>query len=267
MSTQLIRIFSLVSLVLFQACSYNVFFYNPVADPALKIETNSNFHELSIINKTGDTLSGVLLDPDPEITLKGTVLLIHGNSGNIDRWIDNAKYLYKQGYRVLVFDYQGYGKSTGKPNHKNVVTDSELFLEYLYTRYGKVLLWGLSLGGNLSVDIAYRNPDKVKALIVEAGFTSHNQIARTKVSPIIKPLVIISVKSPYKSKKIIEKLHIPVLIAHSPTDKVVPFKMGEVLYKNANEPKFFLELHGDHCLGIQNNLNVYLQMIDKINGE
>ncbi len=253
--------------IVFQSCSFNMFFYDPVANPDLKIEANPNFHEISIINKTGDTLIGVLLEPGPEINTKGTVLLVHGNSGNIDRWTDNAVYLFNNGYRVLVFDYQGYGKSTGKPNHKNVVTDTELFLNYLNVRYDKVILWGLSLGGNLAVNVAYRNPDKVNALIVEAGFTSHNQIARTKVSPILKPFVIISVRSPYKSKTIIEKIHIPVLIAHSPTDKIVPYEMGEMLFNNANDPKYFLELKGDHCRGIQNNLREYLQMINKISGE
>jgi len=58
-----------------------------------------------------------------------------------------------------------------------------------------------------------------------------------------------------------------VLITHSPTDKVVPYEMGRILFKNANEPKYFLELKGDHCLGIQNNLSEYLKMIDKINAE
>jgi len=263
MRIRLTKYYLLIFILVSQACSFNKFFYNPIANPDLKIESDTDFHELVIVNKTGESINGILLDP--ETTTKGTVLLIHGNSGNIDRWIDNAKYLYLQGYRVLVFDYQGYGKSTGKPNHKNVVTDTELFLDYLNTNYGKVILWGLSLGGNLSVNVAYRNPDKVKALIIEAGFTSHNQIARTKVSPFVKPFVIISVRSPNKSKKIIEKLHIPILITHSPTDNVVPFEMGELLYSKANEPKFFLKLKGDHCLGIQNNLNEYLEMIDNIN--
>lgn len=263
MRTRLIKYYLLLFLLVGQACSFNKFFYNHIANPDLQIESDTNFHELIIVNNSGESLNGILLDN--KIASKGTILLIHGNSGNIDRWIENAKYLYHHGYRVLVFDYQGYGKSTGKPNHKNVVTDTELFLDYLNTNYGKVILWGLSLGGNLSVNVAYRNPDKVKALIVEAGFTSHNQIARTKVSPFVKPFVIISVRSPYKSKKIIKKIYIPVLIAHSATDNIVPFEMGEILSKNANEPKFFLKLKGDHCFGIQNNLNEYLEMIDNIN--
>lgn len=207
------RIFySLILVICFQECSFNMFFYDPVPNKILSFEDEPSVREISLINKAKDTLSGFILEPVNSKEIRETVLLIHGNSGDISRWIENAKYLYDRNYRVLVFDYQGYGKSTGKPNHKNVVTDTELFLNHINSEYGKVILWGLSLGGNLSVNVAYRNPDKVKALIVEAGFTSHNQIARTKVSPVLKPFVIISVRSPYKSKKIIKELHMPVLI-------------------------------------------------------
>jgi esterase/lipase len=253
---------SLALLLVIQACTFNHFFYDAQRDGALKYEANPDFHELSVINTTIDTLSGLLLDPG--ITSKGTILMIHGNSGNITRWTENAKYFYNHNYRILVFDYEGYGKSTGKPTHKNVVLDTELFLNYLYSRYGKIIIWGLSLGGNLSVEIAMRNTDKVEALMIEGSFTSHNEIARTKVPMLVRPFVFIIVRSPYKSKNIIEKLHMPVLIAHSKVDKVVHYEMGEELFKRANEPKFFLELQGDHCMGIMNNTSEYYQWIDSI---
>ncbi len=262
-----VKHFFLVFLLVIQSCSFNKFFYNTDSNNKDKCGTNIVFNELFLSNTSGDTLHGLIFDPMRGVDIKGSVLLIHGNSGDVNRWADNAKYLYQNGYRVLVFDYQGYGKSTGKPTHKNVVTDTELFLDYMFAEYGRVILWGLSLGGNLAVNVAYRNTEKVKALIVEGGFTSHNEIARTRAPKIFKPAVLFSVRSPYKSKKIIAELHIPVLITHSPTDKVVPYEMGRILFKNANEPKYFLELKGDHCLGIQNNLSEYLKMIDKINAE
>jgi hypothetical protein len=248
-------------LVIIQSCSFNHFFYNAQRNDTLKYATNLNFHELSVINTTHDTLSGLLLDPG--ISSKGTILMIHGNSGNITRWTENANYFYNRNYRILVFDYEGFGKSTGTPTHKNVVRDTELFLNYLYSRYGKIILWGLSLGGNLSVEIADRNTDKVEGLMIEGAFTSHNEIARTKVPFIIRPFVCLTVRSPYKSKNIIEKLHMPVLIAHSKTDMVVPYEMGKELYERANDPKSFLELEGDHCMGIMNNTSEYFQWIDK----
>jgi hypothetical protein len=250
-------------LLIFQSCSFNKYFYNPSAGLP-EIKSNPNFYEISLRNKKGDTVFGLLLNPDNEPKVKGTILLIHGNSGNISRWIENAKPLYSQGYRILIFDYEGYGKSTGKPTHKNVVSDTELFLDYLNKQYGKVILWGLSLGGNLSVYIASRNAEKVNGLIVEAGFTSHNEIARTFVPPVVKPLVWLFLKSPYKSKKYVKQLHIPVLLAYSPTDKVVPFKMGKILFQNANEPKFFLELKGEHCYGIMNNTQEYFDLINNM---
>ncbi len=248
-------------LFVIQACSFNHFFYDAKRDSVLKYEANPDFHELSVINTTDDTLSGLLLDPG--ISSKGTILMVHGNSGNITRWTENANYFYNRNYRILVFDYEGFGKSTGTPTHKNVVMDTELFLNYLHARYGKIILWGLSLGGNLSVEIARRNSDKVEGLMVEGAFTSHNDIARTKVPLIIRPFVFLTVRSPYKSRNSIEKLHMPVLVAHSKTDMVVPYEMGEELFKRANDPKFFLELQGAHCMGIMNNTEEYFNWIEK----
>jgi hypothetical protein len=39
--------------------------------------------------------------------------------------------------------------------------------------------------------------------------------------------------------------------------------MGKELFKNANEPKTFLELQGDHCLGIMNNTDEYFKWIER----
>jgi uncharacterized protein len=247
-----------------QACSFNKFFYNAVPDRTYKIENDEGFKEIQLINRNKDTITGLLLNPIPENAVKGTILLVHGNSGNIDRWVENARYLYNHGYRILVFDYEGYGKSTGKPTHRNVVSDSELFINYLFGHYGKILIWGISLGGNLAVNLAYRNSDKISALILEGAFTSHNAIARTKAPGILKPFVFLSVRSPYKSKNIIKKIHIPVIISHSTEDKIVPYSMGKRLFINANEPKFFLELQGMHCYGIINNRKEYLHLIDLV---
>jgi len=263
MNNQFLRISLYVGILLYQSCSFNHFFYN-TKNETCPIDKNPKFEELLLTNASGDILNGLLLNPNDN-NVKGNILLIHGNSDDISRWIENAKPLFDHNYRVLIFDYEGYGKSMGKPTHKNVVSDTELFLNYLNQRFGKVILWGISLGGNLSVNIAYRNSDKVKGLIIEGGFTSHNEIARKLAPGAVRPFILMTVRSPYKSKEIIKKLHIPVLVAHSPADQVVPYRMGRTLFENANEPKFFLELSGKHCDGIRNNTREYLELIDKIN--
>jgi hypothetical protein len=53
------------------------------------------------------------------------------------------------------------------------------------------------------------------------------------------------------TKKEIKKFKKTVLIIHSKEDKLVPFYMGEKIYKNANEPKEFYEVDKRHLEALQ----------------
>ena len=253
-----------ISLIfILSSCSFNGSFYYPKSE--YRAIENIDYQEIFLENTEGIKLHAVYLEP--KVKSKGTVLLIHGNGGNVSGWIHSIEPLTNAGYRTLVFDYQGYGKSEGKPTHKNVVNDAEMFLEYLISKKDKtekMVIWGVSLGGNLSVNIASRNPDKVDILIDEAGFSSHSDIATHMMPWLIKPLARITVASPYSSKKLISELEIPVLIIHSSEDKVVPFEMGQKVYNKANKPKEFWEIKGKHCHAISDYKEQFIHKLDSI---
>ena len=243
------------------SCSFNKLFYRPGTD--YEEFQDSVFTFINLVNKQGKVISGIesnISNP------KANILLVHGNSGNISGWRNFAYPLIKEGYNVTIFDYQGYGKSEGKPNHKNVARDAQLFLDHIYSKDKStpVILWGLSLGGNLATYMAYKNPDKVNYLVVEAAFTSHTDIAIYFVPDIIKPAAWMFVKSPYASKKLIPKLQIPILIIHSTEDKIVPYGMGKTLYSEANGKAFFWAIDGEHCYGIFRYPETYIQKINEM---
>jgi pimeloyl-ACP methyl ester carboxylesterase len=250
--------------VIISSCSYNGSFYYTKS----KYNTiqDIKYEEVFLTNEEGLKLNAVYLEPEGYV--KGSVLLIHGNGGNVSGWINSIEPLTKAGYRTLVFDYQGYGKSEGNPTHKNVVTDSELFLNYLISKKSnkneKLIVWGCSLGGNLSVNIAYRNQDKVDILIDEAGFSSHSDIATEFMPWVLKPMARLTVKSPYKSKELISKIKIPMLIIHSTEDEVVPYRMGEKVFGNANNPKELWKIKGKHCYAISDYEKQFIQKLDSI---
>lgn len=256
-------LFAIIILLLFASCSFNQLFY--YTDSEIQKINNPEFTELFLYNKDSVKLNG--LYAEPKTRAKGSVILIHGNAGNVSSWVQSLEPLLKNGYRVLVFDYQGYGKSEGHPAHQNVVTDAELFLNYLYQKKRadeKLIAWGVSLGGNLSVNLAYRNPDKIHILIDEAGFSSHNDIA-TAITPwFIKPFARIGVQSPYSSKKLISQLRIPILIIHSTEDEVVPFKMGKKVFENANDPKIFWAIKSKHCYAIFDYETEFINRLDSL---
>ena len=122
------------------------------------------------------------------------------------------------------------------------------------------MLWGFSLGGNLAVKLAMDNPSKIDALIIEGAFTSHQDIAKVKAPKGLKWIAKL-IQSPYPSKELIQNVRIPILIAHSLDDEVCPYSMGETLYENANQPKYFLQLTGEHCYGLLQEADKYIDTI------
>ena len=44
------------------------------------------------------------------------MLFCHGNAGNISHRLETIEFLYNRGVNVLIFDYRGYGRSTGEPS-------------------------------------------------------------------------------------------------------------------------------------------------------
>ena len=92
------------------------------------------------------------------------------------------------GCNVFLQEYRGFGKSEGTPMEDEICEDAECTLEYLFTRgdidTSRIVLFGVSLGGAVTIDLAYRlskerkeHPGRAKRLpilgaIVENTFTS-----------------------------------------------------------------------------------------------
>ena len=71
---------------------------------------------------------GWFVDAGPK---KPVLLWCHGNAGNIAHRLDNLYHLYRGGVSVFLFDYRGYGKSTGSPSEPGLYADALASYEYL----------------------------------------------------------------------------------------------------------------------------------------
>ncbi|HKK16480.1 MAG TPA: alpha/beta hydrolase, partial [Gammaproteobacteria bacterium] len=58
-------------------------------------------------------------------------------------------------------------------------------------------------------------------------------------------------------------IHCPVLVVHSSEDDIVPYEQGRKLYAAANEPRYFLEIQGDHNHGFLQSGNAYMNGLRK----
>jgi fermentation-respiration switch protein FrsA (DUF1100 family) len=173
---------------------------------------------------------------------RGTLLLAHGNAGNLTGRADKIR-LFQQRLHlnVFAFDYRGYGKSEGSPSEAGIIDDGQSALNWLAkhkgVESGRVVLYGESLGGGVMVDLASRSP--CRALILESTFTSLPDVAAS-VFPWIPVRWLMRHRLDSASK--IGRVSAPLLQLHGQSDRVIPFAIGQRLFQQAREPKQLVAL-------------------------
>ena len=162
-------------------------------------------------------------------------LFLHGNGDNITYYTPHVQEIVAAGSSVLILDYRGYGKSSGRPSEQGLYRDSEAGFIYLLGkgyRAEQIILHGQSLGSAVAIDLASRRP--CAALILEAPFTSASDVAGTLL-PYIGPLLVRSFNSLPK----IRWIRVPMFFLQGDRDEVIPLRLGQKLYAAAQGSKTF----------------------------
>ncbi|MCK6616793.1 MAG: alpha/beta hydrolase [Cyclobacteriaceae bacterium] len=151
-------------------------------EPSFGFSFTVPFEEIYIETDDGETLNALLFSPSD--SSKGLIIYFHGNSGNLKRWGEIASALTRYNYHVLVFDYRGYGKSTGKSTEQGLYADANAV--WLWAQQNlkpnKIILFGRSLGSAVASHLASKTtPD---LLILETPFNN----LQGAVNPVFRPL-------------------------------------------------------------------------------
>lgn len=116
----------------------------------------------------GQFLNMAYMDIKPPDYNGKTVLLLHGKNFFGDYWKDTIKYLSTNGFRVIVPDQIGFGKSSKPDIHYSfhlLAENTKTLLDYLNVR--KTAIVGHSMGGMLAIRFALMYPEIVNKLILE----------------------------------------------------------------------------------------------------
>lgn len=211
----------------------------------------------------------IFLNLDPETTLhawyfqteskkpKGTFIQFHGNAENLTSHYAMLAWVIRAEYNLLIFDYPGYGKSTGKPSPKTTVRAGVAFLDWTQKNSPMPhIVYGNSLGGIIALRSIeeMKNSFKPEAIIIDASFDSYTSIARRKLASwwLTWPLQWLSylVLSDRWAPKDIKALSpTPILFIHGKKDRVIPYDFSERMFNKAGDPKalWLIEegLHGN----------------------
>ena len=224
----------------------NALLYHPVRLIALTpAHAGLESEELTIVTNDRERLHGWWISARaPRV---GHILLCHGNSGNVGDRVTHAVALTAAGFDVLLFDYRGFGLSTGRPSEAGTYRDAAAVLAAALARpavdRARVFYLGESLGGAVALALALETPPR--GLILQSTFTSIRAAARRHF-PLIPSLLV---PDAYPSLRRIGQLRAPLLILHGDRDEVVPVEHATALIEAAPEPKriqIFAGLgHGD----------------------
>ena len=120
-------------------------FYSPSKDYQLDDDLKHKDHFFPIEKEQIHVLELI-----PKEKAKASILFFMGGGGNASTYTDMLRPLLADNFQVFIFEGQGYGKSTGKPTHANLLSDAQLALEKISKKTKaanqKLLIYGASMG-------------------------------------------------------------------------------------------------------------------------
>lgn len=220
-----------------------------------------SYERVELETEDGETIVGWYL-PAPaggKLAAPWVVLYCHGNGGNIGDRVGMLAELRELGLAVLIFDYRGYGESSGRPTVAGTRLDVIAAWRYLVdvrgVDPGDIVIWGRSLGGAVAIDQAARLSEHgmaPRALIAESTFTSTVELGK-ELYPFL-PVGWVGKRIDYPSRELIAKVDAPILLAHSAGDELIPAAHGQRLLETVQQagvaPRVeYVELDGGHNQG------------------
>ncbi|MEK6555868.1 MAG: alpha/beta fold hydrolase [Bdellovibrionota bacterium] len=205
---------------------------------------------------------------------KGVIILFHGNGENRSSHFASLYWAVDEGYDLFVFDYPGYGKSYGKPTPQSTVDAGVGALIALHEKKPKLpmIVYGHSLGGAVAMRAVYETRGIVhpRLLVVSSSFISYRKAVQKVLAHhwgtwLFQP-VALGFSDKWSPKKVIKELGVPLVVIHSKDDEIIPFSLGEDVYREAAEPKEFWPIEKathNHVLDLKYGLDLRTRLLGK----
>ncbi|MCU0337712.1 MAG: lysophospholipase [Sediminibacterium sp.] len=183
------------------------------------------FEELSFDIEPGVRISGLHFQVESP---KGLILYFHGNTRSIKGWAKYARDFYRFGYDVVLVDYRGFGKSTGKRSEREMLNDMQFVYDRLADQYAEdhILVYGRSMGSGFATKLAADNQPRY--LILDAPYYSFRKVAE-RFTPFLPHRFIL--RFHLRTDRWIKRVTCHTYIIHGTRDWLIPISHSEKLRK------------------------------------
>ncbi|MBT8277533.1 MAG: lysophospholipase [Bacteroidia bacterium] len=215
----ILAIYIVVSVALYYLQDYLLFKPEKLPEDFQFYYDNQETMEYNMETRDGAVINAVRFLPKGES--KGVILYLKGNSKSIKGWGKFAVDFTRHDFNVVMVDYRGFGKSTGRRSQKAIKRDLQEVYNKLkeQTTEDRIILYGRSLGSGFAAKLASMNNPKM--LILDAPYYS-----LTKVTARYMPFMPLSLlmKYPLPTYKWLKYVQCPIHIIHGTDDKLIPYK-------------------------------------------
>lgn len=200
---------------------------------------DASYEEVSIPTADGEAINGLFFRSRKDT--RGAVLYFHGNRGNLSRWGHMHRPFTDRGYDVLLIDYRGYGKSTGKPSEAGLYQDGEAALQWLrqHHRLEQIIFYGRSLGSGVAAYLASRHTPK--SLILE---TPYDVLPNVIQHQVMLPLPGGIFRHHFPNLRYVPEAKCPIHILAGTHDQLIPLRLSLQLKPLLRAPSDFLVIQG-----------------------
>jgi uncharacterized protein len=213
-------------------------------------------HDISIPLNENDTLSLIDFLPADTVT-RGIVLYFHGNKKNIAWYAGYIPHFTRNGYEVLMIDYPGYGKSTGKLTEKKLYAWALQVYQIANKKFSadSIIIYGKSMGTGIAAQLA--SIRDCKRLILETPYYDFPSVI-SHYLPVYPVRLMLHYKLP--TYQYLPLVKAPVTIFQGTNDWLVTYGNAKRLISLLKKGDEFITVEGAG----HNNLYKYRQVVDKL---
>lgn len=159
---------------------------------------------------------------------KGLVIYFHGNSRSVKGWGKFSQDFTSHGFDVVMIDYRGFGKSTGRRSEHALKQDAQHVYEQIkeLVPESRIIIYGRSIGSGFATKLASANNPRM--LILDAPYYSFTKVSQRYAPFLPIPFVL---RYPLRTYTWMRYVRCPVRIIHGTSDWLIPISSSYELAK------------------------------------